>query len=118
MNRILLLGLLLTGVGGGVAVSVAGPPKQPAPQPQPQPVTVTTRYVSARSSQPSPDLDTRPIVWVVDGAGDLRGCSNALTQANMLSGNPVELTLFLWSHGYRRLLIDQTDMNHARVQGA
>jgi pimeloyl-ACP methyl ester carboxylesterase len=54
----------------------------------------------------------------VDGAGDLRGCSNALNQANLLAGGPVELTVFPWSHGYRQLYKDQTDWAHARAQGA
>lgn len=59
-----------------------------------------------------------PLVWVLDGAGDLRGCSTAMSQANTLVGNLVELVPFPWSHGYRRLLLDQTDLPHARTQGA
>ena len=62
--------------------------------------------------------ETRPLVWVLDGAGDLKGCSNALTQANTIVGAPVELSVFPWSHGHRRLLLDQIDMSHARIQGA
>jgi pimeloyl-ACP methyl ester carboxylesterase len=65
----------------------------------------------------TPRTDT-PLVWVVDGAGDLRGCSKALTNANMLAGNPAELTVFPWSHGYGRLLMDQIDQPHAKAQGA
>jgi pimeloyl-ACP methyl ester carboxylesterase len=61
--------------------------------------------------------DPRPLVWVVDGAGDLRGCSNAVTQANLLAGTPVEVVNFNWSHGHRRLLMDQIDAGHAREQG-
>jgi pimeloyl-ACP methyl ester carboxylesterase len=58
------------------------------------------------------------LLWVVDGAGDLRGCSNAFSRANMMAGNPVELSVFPWSHGYPRLLMDQIDMGHARARGA
>ena len=67
---------------------------------------------------PTEATDTRPLLWVVDGAGDLRGCSNALSQTNILAGNPVELSVFAWSHGYRRLLLDQVDTIHAKSQGA
>lgn len=63
------------------------------------------------------DPDPRPLVWVVDGAGDLKGCSTALGRANAEAGGPVELAVFGWSHGYRRLLLDQIDNTHARAQG-
>ncbi len=70
------------------------------------------------ASAPLPaDPDARPLVWVVDGAGDLKGCSGALAHANMLAGNPFELSAFPWSHGYRRLLLDQIDWRHAKEQG-
>jgi pimeloyl-ACP methyl ester carboxylesterase len=68
---------------------------------------------TGRAAEP----DTRPLVWIVDGAGDLKGCSNAFTHANMLLGGPLDLTVFPWSHGYRRLLMDQVDAKHARMQG-
>ncbi len=64
-----------------------------------------------------PAVPKKPLVWVVDGAGDLRGCSNALRAVNVAAGEPVELVVFPWSHGYRRLLRDQIDMGHARRQG-
>ena len=60
---------------------------------------------------------TRPLVWIIDGAGDLRGCSNALGASNALLGEPVEMNVFVWSHGYRRLLIDQIGTTHAKNQG-
>ncbi len=62
-------------------------------------------------------LESRPLVWVLDGAGDLKGCSNSLVWANMLTDTPVELAVFPWSHGYRKLYADQTDGEHAREQG-
>jgi pimeloyl-ACP methyl ester carboxylesterase len=113
MIRVLAIGLVV-GVCGWV---VAGPGGKPPPAP-PAPTTWTTapRPVMA-SYSPSEGADGRPLVWVVDGAGDLRGCSNALAQANLLAGSPVELAVFGWSHGHGRLLVDQLDMSHARSQG-
>ncbi|MBA4192445.1 MAG: hypothetical protein C0467_31135 [Planctomycetaceae bacterium] len=35
----------------------------------------------------------------------------------MLTDNPVELSVFPWSHGYRKLWADQTDSDHVREQG-
>lgn len=68
---------------------------------------------TSRGAEPDP----RPLVWIVDGAGDLKGCSNAFMHANMLLGGPMELSVFPWSHGYRRLLQDQRDAKHSRMQG-
>lgn len=62
--------------------------------------------------------ESRPLVWIVDGAGDLKGCSNALAQANLAEDTPFELVVFPWSHGHRRLLLDQIDHNHAKQKGA
>jgi len=59
----------------------------------------------------------RPLVWIVDGAGDLRGCSNAFNGSNAQMGEPVEMNVFQWSHGYRRLLLDQIGTTHAKMQG-
>ena len=100
-----------------------GPVGRPATPPPPVPgatwLTVSppgpvhrTQYPEARQTR-----ELRPLVWVVDGAGDLRGCSNALTQANLQAGSPVEVATFAWSHGSRRLLLDQIDAAHAREQG-
>jgi len=59
----------------------------------------------------------KPLVWVVDGAGDLKGCSNALGATNATMADPVDLEVFAWSHGYRRLLLDQIGTGHAKAQG-
>lgn len=64
-----------------------------------------------------PARESRPLVWIVDGAGDLGGCSKGVSQANVLAGNPVELSVFPWSHGYRKLIQDQRDAKHTKLQG-
>jgi hypothetical protein len=93
------------------------PPPPPVPgaswlAPVPPAPVHRTQYPEAHQTR-----ELRPLVWVVDGAGDLRGCSNSLTQANLLAGTPVEVATFAWSHGYRRMFLDQTDAAHAKEQG-
>ncbi|MBN9523352.1 alpha/beta hydrolase [bacterium] len=111
--------LLLAVAALSAADLTGGPPPRPAPPVPgaqwlggPVPVVHRTRY-----PEPTPVADARPVVWVIDGAGDLKGCSNALTQANLTAGTPVELSVFNWSHGPRRLIADQIDTAHAREQG-
>jgi pimeloyl-ACP methyl ester carboxylesterase len=126
MNRLVklflvlgLTGLVLAGVEAGPRRGVA-PPNSAPTSPR---VTEYRTYCGGWSVSLSPqsaapvEPDPRPLVWVVDGAGDLKGCSTALSSANMLAGNPLELSVFPWSHGYRRLLLDQIDWQHAKTQG-
>jgi hypothetical protein len=114
-----VVAVVLTGVEAGPRRGVA----PPNPAPTRARVTEYRTYCDGWSVSSSPqsaapaESDSRPLVWVVDGAGDLKGCSNALSQANMLAGSPLELSVFPWSHGYRRLLIDQIDWKHAKSQG-
>jgi hypothetical protein len=117
MKRIIWLSLIVLGVGATVGAAAwpwSSTPRAQAPQSPPP--EYRTYCVSWEPAEEKPD--TRPLVWVLDGAGDLKGSSNALSQGNSLSGNPVELAVFPWSHGYGRLLMDQIDMSHARNQGA
>jgi pimeloyl-ACP methyl ester carboxylesterase len=115
MNRRLLVAIgLATAIGAGLAVG-----QQPTRGTGQKWTTAPRPSKSAYSPSTPPEaVDSRPLVWVVDGAGDLKGCSTALSRANMLAGNPVELSVFPWSHGYPRLLMDQIDMSHARARGA
>ena len=126
MNRLAKLffavgfsGLLISAVGAaGGPRWVASPPNTSA-SPRAR-VTEYRTYCGGWTVAASPvpaGPDARPLVWVVDGAGDLKGCSNALAQANLLAGNTVELSVFPWSHGYRQLLRDQTDWPYAKAQG-
>lgn len=117
MKRIVWLALIAVGLGA--TTSGAGPFRSrgvsrgqcPAPASLVEHRTYCAGWASA-DLQAGPQ-EPRPLVWVLDGAGDLKGCSGALAAVNP----PVELYAFPWSHGYRRLYADQTDAGHAREQG-
>ena len=118
MKRILCLTLIIAGVAA-TAVG-AGPFRKRAISRGQTPdwIEYRTHCVGwGNPRTPFAATDARPVVWVLDGAGDLKGCSNALAQVNDLAGSPVQLEVFPWSHGYRRLLSDQIGMKHARQQG-
>jgi hypothetical protein len=99
MNRTLRAGLV---VGLALAVWTANSAEVAG-----LPATATT----------PPAVDTRTLVWVADGAGGYGGCSQALSQASLECGTPIEVCSFPWSHGYRRVILDQMDLGHAREQG-
>jgi len=65
-----------------------------------------------------PHIDPRPLVWSVDGAGGMGGCSHGLARANLQSGHPIEQAVFEWSHGKGRVILDQIDAKYARAQGS
>jgi hypothetical protein len=120
MNRficitLIVIGLGATGVGAG-SWPRTGRVTQRGQAPQTAPGEYRT-YCTAWASADE-KCDPRPLVWVLDGAGDLKGSSQALSQGNIQAGSPLELSVFPWSHGHRRLLMDQIDMTHARIQGA
>lgn len=56
----------------------------------------------------------KPFVWIVDGAGDLKGCSTSLTKS---LAKEAEFEAYAWSHGHRRIVLDQTDHQYARLRG-
>ena len=118
MKRILWL-TLLAGVVGATAAGADPFPASPlAPVKTPAQYEHHTycygwSYTAAKPVSPNP----RPLVWVLDGAGDLKGCSGALAPINTQDGSPLELVAFPWSHGHRRLFLDQTDGSHAKSQG-
>ena len=118
MKRIVWLVLIMAGVG--TTAACAGPFRSRTVSRGQSPPPVEYRTHCAGWADPRYDLpgrDPRPVVWVLDGAGDLKGCSNALLSGNAQAGNPVELNVFPWSHGYRRLLLDQIGTTHAKEQG-
>lgn len=60
---------------------------------------------------------SKPILIVVDGAGDFRVTSIAVRRVVTTAGFPFCVQTFVWSHGYARVLADQVDYEHAREQG-
>src|SRR5690349_5002949 len=110
MIRLVKLFLVVGVAGAALAGVEAGPRRGAAPPNYAPPRTRTVEYrtycdgwsvSSSPQSAAIAEPDSRPLVWIVDGAGDLKGCSNALSHANVLAGNPLELSAFPWSHGYR-----------------
>lgn len=76
--------------------------------------------VAIGSAAPTADPirpDSRPVVWSVDGAGGMGGCSHSLARANLQAGLPIDQVIFEWSHGKGRVILDQVDAKYARTQG-
>lgn len=114
------LGIVIAAVGYGFVADLSGrDPRRPPPPPVPGASWQTAGSAVAvhRTQYERVAVDPRPLVWVVDGAGDLRGCSRALTTANLQAGVSAELSVFHWSHDRAALLMDQIDAGHAREQG-
>ena len=63
------------------------------------------------------EKEPRPLIVIVDGAGDLKGCSTAVAQAVWLNDLPVEVKPFPWSHGHYKIYKDQVDDRHSRAKG-
>jgi pimeloyl-ACP methyl ester carboxylesterase len=57
------------------------------------------------------------IVFVADGAGGFESTSSALRKAIAAEGAPLGVDALDWSHGPGRFIADQTDFDHARVEG-
>jgi alpha-beta hydrolase superfamily lysophospholipase len=77
-------------------------------------VLAASLLLSGAALRAADPAQTKPLVWVVDGAGDLRGCSTSLMKS---FPDQVEFKTFSWSHGHRRIVADQADYKHARRQG-
>jgi pimeloyl-ACP methyl ester carboxylesterase len=69
-----------------------------------------------RSLEP-PTGNERGVVFSVDGAGDFLTTSASLRQVVEASGLPLRLEVFEWSHGWGRVIADQTDYCYAREAG-
>jgi hypothetical protein len=65
----------------------------------------------------TPPLNTESVVFAADGAGDFRISSSHLRQVVYEDCLPIHVIPFVWSHGYAKVLADQTDQCHIRCQG-
>jgi pimeloyl-ACP methyl ester carboxylesterase len=59
----------------------------------------------------------RRVILIADGAGDFRKFSESMRATARADGLPLEAATFVWSHGYRRQLADQTHTAHACRKG-
>ncbi len=67
---------------------------------------------------PLPQAPVNQIVVIsADGAGDFRRCSSQLRQVACEDGLPVRVITFVWSHGYARVVADQSDQANLQCQG-
>jgi pimeloyl-ACP methyl ester carboxylesterase len=57
------------------------------------------------------------VVFVADGAGNYQITSKMFRQTVAETGAALTVNTFVWSHGYKRTLSDQMDIEHARRQG-
>jgi hypothetical protein len=56
-------------------------------------------------------------VFVANGAGDTRLASTNLNMVVAQTGAPIQIETFVWSHGNRRVVADQTDRDNHAMQG-
>jgi pimeloyl-ACP methyl ester carboxylesterase len=70
-----------------------------------------------RSDQDHLDPPPQHVLFVADGAGDYRACSNRMRDTVRADGLPLEVVTFVWSHGYLRNFADHTDYAFARFRG-
>jgi pimeloyl-ACP methyl ester carboxylesterase len=57
------------------------------------------------------------IVFVANGSGDYRSTSSALAEAASADSLPLRIETLVWSHGYRRIVVDHLDYDNLVVQG-
>lgn len=57
------------------------------------------------------------VVFVADGSGDYRTTSKTLCEAVRACAAPLRVETFVWSHGYRRMLVDHIDRGNHLDQG-
>lgn len=57
------------------------------------------------------------VLFVADGAGDFRACSEAVRITARADGWPLEVKTYPWSHGYLRSAADHLEYSYARDRG-
>lgn len=66
---------------------------------------------------PALPTDDRPVLIVADGAGDYRACSESMRETATADRHPFDVVTYVWSHGYLRNAVDQTDWGYAVERG-
>jgi pimeloyl-ACP methyl ester carboxylesterase len=76
-------------------------------------------YASLPTNLVAANPPERPtaLVLVADGAGNFCCASTSLAQVVGETHAPLRVQPFIWSHGYLRILADQTGPQHNRTQG-
>jgi len=70
--------------------------------------------VRAQAPAPAPTFD---VAFVADGAGNYQYASKQLSGVVAQCNSPLLVQTFVWSHGFKKILPDQTDLAHACQQG-
>jgi pimeloyl-ACP methyl ester carboxylesterase len=65
----------------------------------------------------TPPLEAEGVVFAADGAGDFRISSSQLRKVVEEDCIPIHVIPFIWSHGYGKIVADQTDRQHICCQG-
>lgn len=71
----------------------------------------------AEVARPYPLANPSAIIISVDGAGGFQATTAALRRAVQEELLPLQVDAFEWTHGYGRVLADQTDFCYARAEG-
>jgi pimeloyl-ACP methyl ester carboxylesterase len=68
-------------------------------------------------AQWSVQASPRNVCFVADGAGNYQMASKSLRTTVSQASVPMEVETFNWSHGYKKIITDQVDSQHARLKG-
>jgi pimeloyl-ACP methyl ester carboxylesterase len=66
---------------------------------------------------PVPPVQPTHVLFVADGAGDYRAASTTIRETAAADGWPLDVRVFVWSHGFMRSIADHTDSEWARERG-
>jgi len=79
--------------------------------------TILALLFNATLIFPVATSESKPLLVIVDGAGDYKGCSTAIANAVEANELDVAIEVFPWSHGRGKVLQDQTDVKHSQAKG-
>jgi pimeloyl-ACP methyl ester carboxylesterase len=73
--------------------------------------------ICSPAARGQPPVGSGDVVIVADGAGNYQYTSKMLRGVVAELQAPLRVETFVWSHGYKKSVPDQTDVAHARQQG-